>query len=51
MADKSEKAIDLFVKSIVSENYSDAKDHLQDAVVEKIKDRIRACEEKYANKK
>ena len=51
MTDKSEKAINLFVKSIISENYSEAKDHLQDAVVEKIKERIRVCEKQDSKNK
>jgi hypothetical protein len=50
MTNSAEKSINLFIKSIVNENYADAKSHLQDVVVEKIKDRIRVCESKF-NKK
>jgi len=49
--DNSEKAINLFVKSIIMEDYPAAKDHLRDAVVEKIKTRIRKCEQDQADKK
>ena len=51
MTDNSEKSINLFVKSIIAENYPEAKDHLQDAVVEKIKNRIRVCESKISKEK
>ena len=49
--DKSAKAINMFVKSIIDENYADAESHLRDAVVEKIKNRIRECERKQSQKK
>lgn len=48
--DNSEKAINLFVKSIILEDYPAAEDHLRDAVIEKIKARIRKCEQE-ADKK
>lgn len=50
MSDNVSKSINQFIKSIVEERYSDAKTHLQDAVIEKIKNRIRTCESKFAKK-
>lgn len=50
MTNSAEKSISLFIKTIIEENYADAKSHLQDVVIEKIKDRIRVCESKF-NKK
>lgn len=49
MTKAENKAINLFIKNIVNENYRDANQNLQDIVSEKIKSRILKCEEK--NKK
>lgn len=51
MTNKCDRAINLFVKNIIDENYAKANEHLHDAINEKIKDRIRACDKQMSTRK